>query len=347
MFIVFFLFFLIITGILCPFCECGNVNNNSNNKRNTINTYDVYHPNTYCKYLQNNPEPAILVYNRMPKTGSSTVDTIFETEVKKTNSWFNLYNNKNSMHLLSLNNTYWSTYYNHTKDVEHLVKRFHPRSKYRIVAGHFGFPSVEPGSWGVKRIEYINTARVCVDREKSELFYSLLDSKKARERIRKGQQQSYLDRVGIGDPIACFHNETCTVNTLNKFRTGTMNTFYCGNCVERFGYVNATIGSIDRLFNPNAYGGGFVSIGIMSHMKESFELFKCALPSFFRDTVSEMTKVVENRGTVSNKTFPLLDIHLRDMCSQDDLIHDALQERFWSTLAHIRKHPECCRKRKY
>jgi hypothetical protein len=288
----------------------------------------------------------------MPKTGSSTMDAIFEHEMIKNKIWYDLHPNitsrRNMLLFLSLNSTYWGNFPNHISDVEHIVRHFHPTSKYRIIAGHFAFPSTDPKSWGVSSIEYMNTARNCVDREKSTLFYGLLDSISAQERIKSGKQQEYLDSLGIGNPTICFQDENCTSKFMHrKFKSTTINTYFCGKCVENFGYANRTEGSIDRLFNPNARGGGYVGIGITDNLKESLELLKCALPSYFREKVDVMAGVLQKVGTMPHIKYPILERYFAKICKEDDIVNEHLHDRFQRTLQYIRENPKCCRVAKF
>jgi hypothetical protein len=280
------------------------------------------------------------------------MDAIFMQEMDKKKRWYELHpkikSETNQLFFLSLNKTYWGNYSLHVKDVDHIVTHFHTSSNYRIVAGHFGFPSTDPKKWGVNRIEYMNTARTCIDREKSSLFYGLLDSVDAEHRIKHGKQQKYLDSIGIGNPAVCFQDENCTNKYMKKyFKSSTLNTYFCGKCVENFDYANRTEGSIDRLFNPNARGGGYVGIGITDNLTESLELLKCALPSYFRKKIDVMAGVVKKVGTMSHTKYPILDRYFAKICKDDDTVMEHLHDRFQRTLQFIRDHPSCCRIAKF
>jgi hypothetical protein len=125
-----------------------------------------------------------------------------------------------------------------------------------------------------------------------------------------------------------------------------MSFYYCGDCVKRFGYANSTVGSIDRIFKPQPHGrgSGYVSIAMTDHFRESFELLKCALPSYFTLPIDEMSHVNAKVGTVKNKSYPLLDSTFQRKCIEHDIIFSEVQDRFWKALTYIRQHPECCRK---
>jgi hypothetical protein len=181
------------------------------------------------------------------------------------------------------------------------------------------------------------------------LFYTLFDSPAAKARIHAGTQMEYLKARGVDDVDKCFTNKQCTEKFFADYTdTYPMSFYYCGDCVKRFGYANSTVGSIDRIFNPqpDIGGSGYVSIAMTEHFRESFELLKCALPSYFALSIDEMSYVNVNVGTVKNKSYPLLDSAFQRKCIEDEFVYSGVNTRFWKILSYIRKHPECCRRSK-
>jgi hypothetical protein len=250
--------------------------------------------------------------------------------------------------VLRINETYWfSRYYQNLRDFNIEVRNFnHSNSKYRVIAGHFPFPNASAVDWQSHRIEYISTSRNCLEMEKSHLFYSLFDNKDAKARIRAGTQTEYLKAQGINNMESCFTSKQCIeklhVNHIDKFP---ITDYYCGDCVKRFGYANSTVGSIDRIFNPqpDVGGSGYVSIALTEHFRESFELLKCALPSYFALPIDEMVNISINVGSITNRSYPLLDAAFQQTCTEPDIIYNRLKYRFWKILSYIRRHPQCCR----
>ncbi len=90
-----------------------------------------------------------------------------------------------------------------------------------------------------------------------------------------------------------------------------------------------------------------MGIAMTDNLKESLELLKCALPSYFRESVDKMANVVRNVGTMSRPSYPMLDRYFATICKQDDTINAHVHDRFQQTLEYIREHPSCCRVAKF
>jgi hypothetical protein len=72
-----------------------------------------------------------------------------------------------------------------------------------------------------------------------------------------------------------------------------------------------------------------VSIALTEHFRESFELLKCALPSYFALPIDEMSHIVARKGSVKNKSYPLLDSAFQRKCIEDQFVYNEIQDRFW------------------
>ena len=85
-------------------------------------------------YLKRVPEPDLLIYNRVPKTGSSTLDNIF-----------NLGSAQCPLQLqaLHLNKTYWGQFEYHQRDLDAVVTKWvnMRRTAHRVITGHFKYPT--------------------------------------------------------------------------------------------------------------------------------------------------------------------------------------------------------------
>jgi hypothetical protein len=339
------------------------------------NASDAFNPQNYCRYLQSTPEPRLLFYNRIPKTGSSSYLAMFEQNAKA---------HRSALSVLNFNNTYWwNNLANHHENAAALVKRYSTAAQRVVIVGHNTRPSkgLVAQVFGVEpQLEWMTTLRNCVDQELSLIFYTLLSCAAAKSRIKNGVQEMYLKGIfgDYGSPQECFKDRVCTdkflrspgeaVAAMIKRIGKSISLFLAGD--DLLPGMNASDTSMARMFSSldnksNVMGhGGFVMLGLLERTSDSLELLHCALPSFSYASASLPSKNIgvgssgsstivtttTTTATTTTKTnvhgdydYPLLTEHLRAECASQTRLYEEAERRFDAVLAMIRKQPRCCR----
>lgn len=288
-----------------------------------------FHVDDYCNYLQSTPEPEVLVYNRIPKTGSSTIDALLQ--------------NSTDAEFFAVGRDYWG--YNideKSKEINSIIKeQIRETSKKLTVAGHFSYPTnINNNTLGVKSIEYINSFRNCADRYISDIFQTLYTSKAADKRIMEHTQEAFVNNFfNNRSRDDCFGDLNCIKTSLHKFRSvPVIEQYICGK--------NRTSRCVsDKLFQP--YGSNaFVGIALLEHLPASLHVLKCALPTYFSSPIGAMNSTHLKEG-IGHSNYTTLLNFVQSKCDGDDAYYNIAKERLMAIYAHISKtknHMKCCRK---
>lgn len=312
----------------------------------------------FFQYVRETPEPSMLVYNRIPKTGSETINDIFRDGALSCPL---------QLKLLSLNETYWFTdLKTHEERVNAEVRGSLGDVAHGVVAGHFPFPR-EPDTllaqWDTRRIEFINTVRTCASRMRSTLLYSIFDSGDSRKRNESNTQAAFVEDL-FGkriDPIQCLQDNACIDKFLHRvsqvygqnfdtlYTNGTAY-FLGGDRLKEEGYTGAKKAVLERAFAPTSKSvGGYIAVGLLEAHEDSMLLFKCLLPSFFRQSVDVLGNIHSNENDALNPEglkhpYAKLEARLQDKCSSEDSLYSHIMAIHRLLVSKIKADPSLCRK---
>ena len=160
----------------------------------------------WCHHLRSTPEPDVIIYPRIPKSGSSTIQSLVDQLLVLNNSTFHW----------ETPTQFWIDL-DKDPDLKHSfitqIKQY--RDNYRkpvIVDGHFKQTLFEPHDLHARRVEYISLARECGPRLQSHFFYDLYDGSIATlaraegKEAERAQVNAYKSRHQSLFLRLCMHN---------------------------------------------------------------------------------------------------------------------------------------------
>jgi hypothetical protein len=231
----------------------------------------------WCNYIHTSEEPIILLYNRLPKCGSSTMQYLFQKLSKQ-----------NKFITLSVNNTFWTDL--ESDKNKHLRKKFIHQINEKRKDGKFqlGKRIIVDGHWLQTEFkyknfhqpfEYIQLIRECHSRRRSFFYYSLYDSYASRHAKINNMSWEHLQHVlHSNDPDSCLNDTSCLLKSGNHaFTKNPIELKHiCGTkCNMKQNEPNK---SLMRLIDHNR----LTVLGILEKMNEFIEMLECAYPNFLR-----------------------------------------------------------------
>ena len=241
----------------------------------------------FCTYIHENPvEPDIVIYNRVPKTGSGNNVHLFRELAKKNNfsAWsipaelrLNVTDNNIIYKDSGIRKTVVNTIYS---------KLMKSKGKRIIVDGHFSRIEFTSAEFLGKTIESINTLRDCGGWSISKLYWTMADSNKVKRIIRKGEStyKEYIHKI-TGMSVSfdeCINDFNCLQKS-ELFRDQDQLTKYlCGDeCIKlNSGLLNGALSNID---DPIM----FTDIGILKYFTRNLEMLECVYPKLLNG-ISEL-----------------------------------------------------------
>ena len=235
----------------------------------------------WCKYLRDTEEPALLIYNRIPKCGSSTL--------------LELLSHLHNLHLENFNEEYWGDYVKNVPRMDALHKLFKKhrqasREKASVIVGHISYRTIFSALEGIVQqpVEYMQIFRECEPRFHSHWLYNFNYSVHAVQARQTGRLLEWHQQcTGTKHPYHCVTNLTCMTNAplTAAIQTNVIN-FYVresSNGVrghQRQNYANLVQKIRNQAnFIPNR--NSYVTFGLVEHLQEYLEMLECAYPTLF------------------------------------------------------------------
>ncbi len=231
-------------------------------------------PKEWCQYLQTNPEPQLILYNRLAKCGSTTMENLFRIMSSR---------KKSKLQAWSAPSKYWIDMANSTSIrnsfIESVIKKSANISL--IVDGHWEQYPFSKSVFQGKTFESIQLVRDCISRRRSMFFYSMFNSR-AMTVLKKtltadAFQEAQKAKLHTDDLDACFHDYACLNQEKNNERFSSADAelkMLCGSACKRQSKDNQTQGALANARNPSS----FTVIGSLSRLSEYLEMLECAYP---------------------------------------------------------------------
>ena len=243
-------------------------------------------------YLQTVPEPPVVLYNRLSKCGSTTMQLLFE-ELSK----------KNDFGLWNAPMEYW-----HDLDIDKQLRKHFlsdlnknmkaAKGKKFLADGHWWQTTFSPEELEGKVHENIQLLRECKSRRHSKFFYGLFDSSaatavketKTPQKFKKYEHDYLRTDINVKD---CLNDYQCLKGTTKFDHNDTEIVFLCGSKCEanliddkNFKAIKnnkhhiydgevVSSGAISNIHNPKV----FTVIGVLDYMEPFMEMLECIYPS--------------------------------------------------------------------
>ena len=346
-----------------------------NNHSSETSPHSFQHLNEeWCQHLQEYPdEPHILLYPRMPKCGSSTIDTLFMDLAEK-----------NDFIFAKTPREDWTNLDKDKAARKHVLEIMHDAiydKKVVVIEGHYdkiNFPhdKIDDIRHNNKHIETIQLTRDCIGRSTSLFFYTLFQQKTAHQAKKHGHTKEYfLKKLNISKNSQdaktfnfdeCIEDYNCvkgfgfTTNDYNGLRHlcgGECLKQISGKSVSDFNMDGTTSASHSNLVKGAIYNAvhpdHFTVIGTLSHIEEYLEMLECAYPNILRGILQyyQKNEIHSNSGKASTKykhTEALTKV-IRESCdpetSEAGYVYNKLYPYFRSRYQFMKENKDrCCRK---
>jgi hypothetical protein len=353
--------------------EIDQFNNGTSYDSDNNASFAFLHLNEkWCKHLQDYPnEPQVILYPRMPKCGSSTMDTLFQSLASKNNFifartprevWTNLDGNPPARKQM----------------VDIIRQGLYQRKRPVVVEGHFekinfAHDEIDPRNRTPVHIESIQLTRDCFGRSMSLFFYSLFQQKTAVQAKSKGKTKEHmLSKLNISKSSDegktfqindCMERYDCVKGfDFLAFENNGLR-YLCGHhCLQEiskgYDHLNEVPGHHSTLAKGALYNAvhpqHFTVVGLLSKLEEFLEMLECAYPNLLHGILQLYQKynVHANRGMEVVKQKPtkaLIDV-INDSCdpakSEAGFVYEKLFPYLRSRYQFMKQNKQrCCRKR--
>lgn len=355
------------------------------NDTNPLFTYEHLNEQ-WCKHLQTYPEePDILLYPRMPKCGSSTLEELISTLA-----------NINNFTAIRSPPDLWTNLdkYNTTRQkfIDLVDKSIRETKKRVVIDGHFEQIIFEPNEilpinydrlkkgktdQNRRHIESMQFVRDCVNRSTSLFFYSLFDSSAGVKAKAAGTVKEFILTL-LSIPLnskqaesfrfeECLENANCVKGFSFESYSRNGLSHVCGDeCIKHVNnYVlsktdknsqkhdptmsNQVKGAIFNAIHPDF----FTVIGTLDDMEEYLEMLECAYPNIFRGISNyyQLHSVHAKTGSASthyHHSEALMNVVTNacdPMTSYAGYFYEKLLPYFRSRYQYMKKHQRKCCRR--
>jgi hypothetical protein len=347
--------------------EIDQFNNGTSHDSDNNTSFTFLHLNEkWCKHLQDYPdEPQVILYPRIPKCGSSTIDKLFQILAMRNNFIF-----------AKTPREVWTNLDQHPparKQMVDIIRQgLYQRKRPVVVEGHFekinfAHDEIDPRNRTPVHIESIQLTRDCFGRSMSLFYYTVLQNGKSADYIMDSLHISNSSDQGQNFQLHdCVERYECVkgFEFASYYHSGLLH--ICGGkCLEEISRVSASNGQITAnktiaditlvkgaLYNA-VHPQHFTVIGGLSNLEEFLEMLECAYPNLLHGILQLYQKynVHANTGKEVMKEMPtkaLIDV-INDSCdpakSEAGFVYEKLFPYLRSRYQFMKQNKQrCCRK---
>jgi len=223
----------------------------------------------WCEYLRLNREPDVLLYPRMPKCGSSTMQELL-SQLAEMNGFVHD----------PLTSNYWGNQAvpeARSKLLYHINHKYLRSGHFLVVDGHEKDAILKRPELKQKTIENIQLIRECKSRAKSDFLYTLYDSVAATKAKEEHRFSAYVhEMTGTNHTVEwCFDNYDCIKKFAHRFNADLSGYICADHCIAAQ-HGDVKVGLRNALENPRT----FAVMGTTEQFTEYLEMLECAYPKF-------------------------------------------------------------------
>lgn len=241
----------------------------------------------WCEYVQSTPEPALLFYNRIPKSGSTTMEAVIRRQRKELME-FDYFPAPSKFWDQDFSTGTWPA-----KLYEYVNGQKQGSSRpMTVIDGHiqyFDFNMMKITKRANNRVEFMQLFRTCVDRAVSHYYFKIYDCIDANKAKHEQRYEKYKQGLfGTVDISACKQNDTCLQNSgvFQRVSTGMIAGYFSGaSCAKPCSQVKK-IGAARR--NVAATSGRYVTFGPLELLSEYLEMLECVYPTYFSGIIDSV-----------------------------------------------------------
>ena len=237
----------------------------------------------WCEVVKTSKEPDLLMYNRIPKCGSSAISEALRDSTAK----------KAKVHNLPFE--YWGTKaYKNDMIYDRINRDFqnNPSKERHAYVGHILLSPFDRRKVNGKNIEYINVMRTCSKRVVSQFKFALEYNKTVET-----DPQHFMSKIGTLNVSECYHSYDCIRNS--ELANSDWGRTWGDQAINFMSGDGGCIGDKqkceDRLMhNLLPQSKVYLAFGLLEYLSEFYELLACVYPSFFnqRKYTPELVKYV-------------------------------------------------------
>ncbi|KAJ1461056.1 hypothetical protein M885DRAFT_612225 [Pelagophyceae sp. CCMP2097] len=286
----------------------------------------------WCARNVASPEPSALIYNRLAKTGGTTMFLVIEKQMEAKRRAFSVLHLNSTLVRHAQRRDWMAGYAAHVR--AHLdAKRAAPGVR-AVVVGHFALdPSFPRDAFGAAHgWERMQLFRDCASRAQSNLVYNLYESGSARRARRKktlGAYQARLlphtENLTVAEclrNVACLERHRQRWLPLTRYQTSMLGgTHVFANLVE-----------------------GYHAFGFIDQLEETFDVLRCAYPSVFKSARARAAKRANSCSGGHCRWDDGATALFREACADENRFLARARKLFEALHAAATEAPQaCCR----
>jgi hypothetical protein len=222
-------------------------------------------------------DPQVIVYNRIPKAGSTTIISLL-SQLAETNNF-----------TLVLP----TPYYNHSSARDAVLTALQTNTR-TVVCNHFNFPEIFYGNQDNQKIAYINVMRNPIDRCASFYYYTRYGDRN------RELKKATIEQYGNSTLDECVNQPYKDVENCFNCQPDTQALAFCG---REGGECSTALNSEEILEQAWENVQSHYFVGVTEDLQGTAEMFELLYPSFFKGMTLAMEDSTPKKVSSSREQY--------------------------------------------